>query len=58
LLFDKIPEAGQDMDILRNQVDTLPRLAIAISTDPNLGLTEFIQAWCENFPPVNASATK
>jgi hypothetical protein len=36
LLSDKIPEAREDVDILPSQSNTLPRLAIAISTDPNL----------------------
>ncbi len=57
MLFEKIPGARQDMEILCSQIDTLPRLAIAMGTDPNLGLTDFIQAWrrkIRNFEPVPA----
>ena len=45
------------MEILCSQIDTLPRLAIAMGTDPKLGLTDFIQAWrrkIRNFEPVPA----
>ncbi|MGZ8485834.1 MAG: UbiD family decarboxylase, partial [Candidatus Binatia bacterium] len=61
MLFEKIPGARQDMEILCSQIDTLPRLAIAMGTDPNLGLTDFIQAWrrkIRNFEPVPAQFVK
>ena len=61
MLFEKIPGARQDMEILCSQIDTLPRLAIAMGTDPKLGLTDFIQAWrrkIRNFEPVPAEFVK
>ncbi|HYA28228.1 MAG TPA: hypothetical protein VEI95_05375, partial [Acidobacteriota bacterium] len=48
MLFEKVPGSRQDMQILCSQIDTLPRLAIAMGTDPRLGLTDFIQAWRRN----------
>jgi UbiD family decarboxylase len=45
LLFEKIPQARQDMQILCSQIDTIERLALAMGTDPKLGVTDFIQAW-------------
>ena len=61
MLFEKIPGGRQDMEILCSQIDTLPRLAIAMGTDPNLPLTDFIQAWrrkIRNFAPVPAEFVK
>ena len=61
MLFEKIPGARQDTEVLCSQIDTLPRLAIAMGTDPKLGLTDFIQAWrrkIRNFEPVPAQFIK
>ena len=61
MLFEKIPGARQDTEVLCSQIDTLPRLAIAMGTDPQLGLTDFIQAWrrkIRNFEPVPAQFIK
>jgi UbiD family decarboxylase len=55
LLFEKMPDARQDMQILCSQIDTIERLALAMGTDPNLGVTDFIQAWrrkIRNFQPL------
>jgi len=55
LLFEEIPDARQDMRILCSQIDTIERLALAMGTDPKLGLTDFIQSWrrkIRNFQPV------
>jgi 4-hydroxy-3-polyprenylbenzoate decarboxylase len=55
LLFQNIPDAREDMQILCSQIDTIERLALAMGTDPKLGVTEFIQAWrnkIRNFAPV------
>jgi UbiD family decarboxylase len=55
LLFEKMPDARQDMQILCSQIDTIERLALAMGTDPKLGITDFIQAWrrkIRNFQPL------
>lgn len=55
LLFEKIPDARQDMQILCSQIDTIERLALAMGTDPHVGVTDFIQAWrhkVRNFQPM------
>jgi len=55
LLFEAIPKARQDMRILCSEIDTIERLALAMGTDPTLGITDFIQAWrrkIRNFQPV------
>ena len=57
LLFEKVPDARQDMRILCSQIDTIARLALAMGTDPKLGVTDFIQAWrgkIRSFQPVPA----
>src|SRR6476646_6980857 len=57
MIFDQIPGSRQDMEILCSQIDTLPRLALGMSTDPKLGHTDFIQAWrrkIRRFEPVPA----
>jgi UbiD family decarboxylase len=54
LLFEKIPDSRQDMNILCSQIDTIERLALAMGTDPTLGICDFIQAWRQkvrNFQP-------
>jgi len=61
MLFEKVPGARQDMQILCGQIETLLRLAIAMGTDSKLGLTDFIQAWrhkIRNFEPVPAQFVK
>jgi hypothetical protein len=45
MLFEKIPDARQDMSVLCSQIDGIKRLALAMGTDPNVGITDFIQAW-------------
>jgi 4-hydroxy-3-polyprenylbenzoate decarboxylase len=55
LLFEKIPDARQDMQILCSQIDTIERLALAMGTDPHVGVTDFIQEWrrkIRNFQPL------
>ncbi len=55
LLFEAIPEARSDMSVLCSQIDGIKRLALAMGTDPNTSITEFIQAWrhkVRNFEPV------
>ena len=55
LLFANIPDARQDTSVLCSQIDGIERLALAMGTDPRLGVTEFIQAWRQkirNFQPV------
>src|SRR5918994_6125584 len=61
LLFEKIPNARQDMQILCSQIDGIERLALAMGNDPKLGITEFIQAWrrkVRNFQPVEPEDVK
>ena len=61
LLFEKIPNTRQDMRILCSQIDGIKRLALAMGNDPNLGTTEFIQAWrrkVRNFQPVEPEYVK
>lgn len=56
LLFEKIPDARQDMQILCSQIDTIERLALAMGTNPDVGVTDFIQAWrgkIRNFQPID-----
>jgi len=56
LLFEAIPEARSDMSVLCSQIDGIKRLALAMGTDPNTSITEFIQAWRQkirNFQPVD-----
>jgi len=43
LLFEKIPNARQDMQILCSQIDGIERLALAMGNDPKPGVTEFKQ---------------
>src|ERR687886_2613097 len=45
LLFEAIPDARADVSVLCSQIDGIKRLALAMGTDPRLGITEFIQAW-------------
>src|SRR6266545_7283444 len=45
MLFEKMPDARQDMRILCSQIDGIERLALAMGNDPKVGITEFIQAW-------------
>ena len=45
LLFENIPNARQDMRILCSQIDGIERLALAMGTDPKVGITDFIQSW-------------
>ena len=55
LLFDKIPDAREDMQILCSQIDGIERLALAMGTQPQVGITDFIQSWrrkLRNFEPV------
>ncbi|MGH7824430.1 MAG: hypothetical protein ACREQ7_04555 [Candidatus Binatia bacterium] len=40
LLFENMPDARQDMQILCSQIDTIERLALAMGTDPKLGVTQ------------------
>jgi len=61
LLFEKIPDARQDIQILCSQIDGIQRLALAMGTDPKLGTTDFIQAWRQkirNFQPVEPEYVK
>ena len=61
MLFEKIPDARQDMRILCSQIDGIERLALAMGTDPKLGVTDFIQAWrrkVRNFQPVEPEHVK
>ena len=61
LLFEKIPDSRQDMQILCSQIDTIERLALAMGTDPKLGVTDFIQAWrrkIRHFQPVEPEYVK
>ena len=58
MLFEKIPDARQDMRVLCSQIDGIERLALAMGTDPKVGITEFIQAWrrkVRNFQPLEPS---
>jgi len=55
MLFEKIPDSRQDMRILCSQIDGIERLALAMGTDPKVGITDFIQAWrrkVRSFAPV------
>ncbi|MGE5818506.1 MAG: UbiD family decarboxylase [Deltaproteobacteria bacterium] len=55
LLFEDIPNARQQMTILCSQIDGIKRLALAMGNNPELGITDFIQAWRQkvrNFQPV------
>jgi UbiD family decarboxylase len=55
LLFDEIPDAREDMQILCSQIDGIERLALAMGTQPHVGITDFIQSWrrkLRNFEPV------
>lgn len=45
LLFEEIPESRQDTRILCSQLDTIERLALAMGTEPKVGIRDFIQAW-------------
>jgi UbiD family decarboxylase len=45
LLFENIPGSRQDMQILCSQIDGIERLALAMGTDPKVGITDFIQSW-------------
>jgi UbiD family decarboxylase len=61
LLFEKIPNAREDMQILCSQIDGIERLALAMGNDPKLGVTDFIQAWrrkVRNFVPVEPEYVK
>src|SRR4029453_1714208 len=61
LLFEKIPDAREDMQILCSQIDGIERLALAMGNDPKLGVTDFIQAWrrkIRNFEPVEPEYVK
>jgi 3-polyprenyl-4-hydroxybenzoate decarboxylase len=61
LLFENIPDARQDTSVLCSQIDGIERLALAMDTDPTLGITEFIQAWRQkirNFQPVDPYTSK
>ncbi|HMA82111.1 MAG TPA: UbiD family decarboxylase domain-containing protein, partial [Candidatus Binatia bacterium] len=55
MLFENIPNGHQDMRILCSQIDSIERLALAMGTDPKVGITDFIQSWrrkVRNFQPV------
>jgi len=61
MLFEKIPDARQDMRVLCSQIDGIERLALAMGTDPKVGITEFIQAWrrkVRNFQPLEPQYVK
>jgi 4-hydroxy-3-polyprenylbenzoate decarboxylase len=61
LLFEKIPDSRQGMNILCSQIDTIERLALAMGNDPKLGIGDFIQAWrCKvrKFQPVEPEYIK
>jgi 4-hydroxy-3-polyprenylbenzoate decarboxylase len=61
MLFEKIPNAREDMQILCSQIDGIQRLALAMGNDPKLGVTDFIQAWrrkIRNFEPVEPEYIK
>lgn len=45
LLFEDIPDSRRDMRILCSQLDTIERLALAMGTEPKVGIRDFIQAW-------------
>ena len=61
LLFEKMPNAREDMQILCSQIDGIERLALAMGNDPKLGVTDFIQAWrrkVRNFEPMEPEYVK
>jgi hypothetical protein len=61
LLFEAIPNARHDMAILCSQIDGIKRLVLAMGNGPELGITEFIQAWrrkVRNFEPVELQVIK
>src|SRR5438132_911091 len=61
LLFEKIPNAREDMQILCSQIDGIERLALAMGNDSKLGVTDFIQAWRRKgrtFEPVEPEYVK
>ena len=61
LLFENIPNARPDMQILCSQIDGIKRLALAMGNDPKLDIAEFIQAWrrkIRNFEPVEPEYVK
>ena len=60
-LFEQIPDARKDMRILCSQIDGIERLALAMGTDPKVGVTDFIQAWrakVRNFQPLEPEYVK
>src|SRR5437016_9040722 len=61
MLFEKIPNAREDMQILCSQIDGIERLALAMGNDSKLGVTDFIQAWrrkVRNFEPVDRNTLR
>ena len=53
LLFENIPNSRQDMQILCSQIDGIERLALAMGTDPKVGITEFM-----NYPAASCGVSK
>ena len=45
LLFEDIPDSRRDMRVLCSQLDTIERLALAMGTQPQVGVREFIESW-------------
>lgn len=45
LLFEEIPDSRRDMRVLCSQLDTIERLALAMGTQPQVGVREFIESW-------------
>lgn len=44
-LFEDIPESRRSMRILCAQLDTIERLALAMGTQPQIGIRDFIEGW-------------
>ena len=61
LLFEKIPDAREDMSVLCAQLDSVERLALTMGIKPEIGVRDFIDLWrkrLKQIKPVEAEYVK